>query len=125
MNIYLIDDDAKKHDLLDVLLGRLNKNSSLSYKDGFHGKSRTACMDSSKLIEAVTDPEGILLLDIDLSGFGENYIAADILEDMRSYFQGRNQEIIDFYDNNTTIKWFKSKPQQWVASFILAASIVL
>jgi hypothetical protein len=69
MRFYLIDDDKERYETVNLLVEKLKLDSRLGefvWENGFKNDQAKAWRDGPSLIRALTDPEAIILLDIEL-----------------------------------------------------------
>ena len=74
MKIYLIDDDRLRHELIPSLLALLRQlQGGINWLDGFEGSIKgNEYFDNDLLTKAVDDPDGLILLDLDLPSVDPN-----------------------------------------------------
>jgi hypothetical protein len=70
MNVYLIEDEPARLDLLGPLLKTLNRLSGSidgdGWQNGFTGNSKEECLSSEGIKRALDDSNAVILLDVDL-----------------------------------------------------------
>jgi len=105
MNIYLIDDDKAKVSFLGAILEGLRERTGgvPEFADGFGTTTDETYLDSKALMRAVTDPEGLCLLDMKFPDDSAqivveeliNMLVADGDEAIKKLFIERRQRVVD------------------------------
>lgn len=69
MRLYLIDDDPERYETVNLLVKKLKSDSRLAeieWENGFQSNQARAWRDADCLIQALDDPDAIILLDMEL-----------------------------------------------------------
>lgn len=129
MKLYLVDDDYRRHNLIPKLLIELKKitPNNIKWENGWGDRKTpwTLFKDSKNLIKAILDPDGVLLIDIDL-GITENSKIAEVKSDLDRFFYEKYPEVKETFENNLEIKRdFKRGPRMIIGSYLFSAALTL
>lgn len=96
-NIWMIDDEKDKVDHLEFIVDSLNKDNEIMrneivFQDGFEGNADEAHNNSTRLIEALNDKDGIYLVDLKMSDHTDTAIG--ILNSIKEKSESEHQQIV-------------------------------